>query len=240
MYTQEQFDSLPDWMQKDLIKDGDVYKHAGFVKVKQTADNLDKEKKTITERLAEFERLEAEKIAEAERKAYEKAKAEGNKDELERILNQKIEDVERRANESEAKFKERMQALASRQREALAQEFTAKFAKAGAEKAYKKLIADFIAVDPETDAVTFFDDGGSATSLDRAGFEKFLAGHQDLSHLTKAEVSTAGGGLVNGSQQSSSAVRNPWKRETLNLTEQARILRENPNLAATLKSQAEA
>ena len=59
MYTQEQFDSLPDWMQKDLIKDGDVYKHAGFVKVKQTADNLDREKKTIAERLAEFERLES-------------------------------------------------------------------------------------------------------------------------------------------------------------------------------------
>lgn len=240
MYTQEQYDSLPEWMQKDLIKDGDVYKHAGLVKVKQTADNLDKERKALSDRLAELEHAKALELEDAERKAYEKYLKEGNTKELEKLLQQKIEDTERRANESEAKFKERMQALATKQRNALAQELTAKFAKAGAEKAYKKLIADLIAVDPETDAVTFFDDSGSATSLDRAGFEKFLADHQDLAHLTKAEVTTVGGGNVNGSQQSSSAVKNPWKRETLNLTEQARILRDNPNLAATLKSQAEA
>ena len=34
------------------------------------------------------------------------------------------------------------------------------------------------------------------------------------------------------------AEKNPWAKETLNLTEQARILTENPNLAATLKAQA--
>jgi len=30
--------------------------------------------------------------------------------------------------------------------------------------------------------------------------------------------------------------KNPWAKETLNLTEQARILKENPTLAAKLKS----
>lgn len=241
MYTQEQYDSLPDWMQKDLVKDGEVYKHAGFMKVKQTADNLDGEKRTLAEKLAAFEAAEAAKIAEAEKKAYEKAKAEGNKEELERILNQKIEDADRRANESEAKFKERMQNLANKQRDALTQELANKFAVKGAENAYKKLIASLVSVDPETDSLTFFDDAGSATSLDRAGFEEFLKTHPDLEHLTKADIHTNGGGKANGSgNNSSSAVKNPWKRETLNLTEQARILRESPQLASTLKSQAEA
>jgi len=32
--------------------------------------------------------------------------------------------------------------------------------------------------------------------------------------------------------------KNPWAKETLNLTEQARILKEDPQLAAKLKSEA--
>jgi hypothetical protein len=48
---------------------------------------------------------------------------------------------------------------------------------------------------------------------------------------------SAGGG-AGGSQAKTSTTINPWAKETLNLTEQARILRELPNVAATLKAQA--
>lgn len=34
------------------------------------------------------------------------------------------------------------------------------------------------------------------------------------------------------------SIKNPWKKETFNLTEQMRILRENPPLAARLKAEA--
>jgi len=67
MYTQEQYDSLPEWMQKDLVKDGDVYKHAGFLKVKKTADTNDEEKRKLAEELNQYKLAEQNRLEEAER-----------------------------------------------------------------------------------------------------------------------------------------------------------------------------
>lgn len=51
-------------------------------------------------------------------------------------------------------------------------------------------------------------------------------------------VSPARGAGAKGSDGRGSAATNPWKKETLNLTEQARILREDPQLAESLKAAA--
>ena len=48
----------------------------------------------------------------------------------------------------------------------------------------------------------------------------------------------AGSGANGSGNGSSGAIRNPWKADTLNLTEQARLNREEPELAARLKSEA--
>jgi hypothetical protein len=50
---------------------------------------------------------------------------------------------------------------------------------------------------------------------------------------------TSTGGGAQGSFSSKGFTgKNPWAKESINLTEQARILNENPNLAVTLKAQA--
>ena len=51
-------------------------------------------------------------------------------------------------------------------------------------------------------------------------------------------VNKSTGGGAKGGAASKGASGNPWAKDTLNLTEQARIFKENPILAATLKAQA--
>jgi multidrug efflux pump subunit AcrA (membrane-fusion protein) len=60
----------------------------------------------------------------------------------------------------------------------------------------------------------------------------------DIEELKKL-VGPAGKGPVgSGTNPAGAPQKNPWATETLNLTEQARILRENPALAAQLKREA--
>lgn len=63
--------------------------------------------------------------------------------------------------------------------------------------------------------------------------EEIKADLESLKAIVKPK--NIGGG---GVPQASKDQKNPWKRETFNLTEQARILRENPTLAASLKVEA--
>lgn len=48
----------------------------------------------------------------------------------------------------------------------------------------------------------------------------------------------SGSGVKPGDQSRSSGVVNPWKRETRNLTQQSKIMAENPTLGAKLKAEA--
>lgn len=203
-YTQEQYNELPEWMQKDLVKDGDVYKHAGLMKVKATADELNGKFEDVSLRLSDYESKEAERIAEAERKAYEKAKKEGNVDELERRYQQQIEDAQRRADETAAQFKERLQKLADKQKQAVASELSELATEKG-KAAFKRLIANMIQVDAETDTITFLDDAGSATSLDQAGFIAELKNSELFAPLIKSDAVTNGGGHANGSDVGSAS-----------------------------------
>lgn len=51
-------------------------------------------------------------------------------------------------------------------------------------------------------------------------------------------VNTSGGGAEGGSASVPTGIKNPWKKESFNLTKQAEIARDDPQLAATLKAQA--
>lgn len=227
MYTQEQYDALPEWMQKDLVKDGDVYKHAGLLKVKQTADSLNGEKQALANQLAEFQANEAARIAEAERKAYEKAKKEGNVDELEKQFRQQIEDAKRRADETAAQFKERMTKLAMKEQKALAVQIAAKYA---VDEHSQDLLADLlvrqIQVDVESDQVVFLDANGSALSVDRAGFEAELLKTPRYQRLLKADVTTVGGGKATGNNGGSASK----KPEEYTEQERVQLFKTNPTL----------
>ncbi len=58
---------------------------------------------------------------------------------------------------------------------------------------------------------------------------------QTKPHLLKAAGAGGSGHVPKGGKPNG---KNPWARESLNLTEQARILRENPELAERLKAEA--
>lgn len=227
MYTQEQYDALPDWMQKDLVKDGDVYKHAGFLKVKKTADANDEEKRKLAEKLAAYESAEAERIAEAERKAYERALKDGNVDELQRRFEQQILDAQKRADESASQFKERMAKLAQKEQRALAVQIAAKYA---IDEDSQDLLIDAlmrqIQVDVESDTTVFLDATGSALSVDRAGFEAEFVKTPRYQRLLKADVTTTGGGKTNGNNRDSASK----KPEEYNEQERVALFKQNPTL----------
>lgn len=65
---------------------------------------------------------------------------------------------------------------------------------------------------------------------------KSWAESEDGRHYVAAPQNSGGG--ASGGGKGGNNQRNPWKRETRNLTEQARLMRENPELAARLKAEA--
>jgi hypothetical protein len=231
--TKEQFEQLPDFIKSDYIEVDGSYKHGGFVKVKATADALDKDRKQaaidrerIERELQDYRQLEQERIEAAKREAYERAKADGNTDELEKRWSEKLQDAQRRVDETERQFKERMKRLADKQRSALAQELAAKYAVEGAEEAFKRLVKSYIEIDAETDGETFLDESGSATSLNRAGFEGELKSNPLFARLIKAEIATSGGGNAKGSSVGGANKKPSEYTEH----ERVQLFRQNPAL----------
>lgn len=76
------------------------------------------------------------------------------------------------------------------------------------------------------------DDDGNVTGV-KAALETLLEAKPYLKGTTQS--SRSGGDFNKGNGDGS---KNPWKKETLNLTEQARIMRENPALAQQLQATA--
>jgi hypothetical protein len=227
MYTQEQYDSLPEWMQKELVKDGDVYKHAGFLKVKKTSDSKDEETRRIADELAQYKAAEATRKAEAEREGYERAIKEGNIDELQKRYQQQLEDEKRRSGESEKQFKERMAKLAQKEQRALAVQIAAKYA---IDEDSQDLLVDAlmrqIQVDVENDTTVFLDATGSALSVDRTGFEAEFLKTPRYQRLLKADVTTTGGGKTNGNNRDSASK----KPEVYTEQERVALYKQNPTL----------
>ena len=148
--TQEQFEQLPDFIKGDYEQDGDVYKHAGFLKVKRTANELDAKLKETSGKLTEYEQKQAERQADAERKALEKLKAEGKVDEI-------LADAERRIGETTKQFNERIERMANQIKTEKRSAVVSDLAELATDKgraAFKKLIASRIDVDAETGKVT--------------------------------------------------------------------------------------
>lgn len=194
----EQFEQLPDFLKEDYQQDGEVYRHVDSFKVtklKSSLDGLDSKLKETSGKLSEYEQKQAERQAEAEKKALEKLKSEGKVDEI-------LADAERRIGETTKQFQERIERMANQikteKRSAVVSDLSEMATDQG-RSAFKKLIASRIDVDAETGKVTYLNDDGSASSLDLAGFKAELMKDDSLSPLLKSDVVTTGGGNVNGS-----------------------------------------
>ena len=195
----DSLDKVPEEWREQFVEvelDGKKgYQDKDSLELKQLAFHVKEENKAVKGRLSEFERQQAEKLADAERKAFEKLKAEGKTDEI-------IADLERRNGETVKQFQDRIERLTNsirtEKRSALVADIAAEMATDSGSKAFKRLVADRIDVDPETGKVTFLNDDGGASSLDLAGFKAELLKDDSFAPLLKAGVVTKGGGNANG------------------------------------------
>ena len=196
MLTKEEYEGLPEKARGAFTQEGDLFVPAKDAKLKQTLNELDSKYKEASSKLSEYEQSQAQRQAEAERKALEKLKAEGKTDEI-------IADIERRNGETVKQFQERIERMANQikteKRSALVADLAAELATDKGSRAFKALVQSRIDVDAETGKVTFLNDDGSASSLDLNGFKAELMKDDSLSPLLKADLVTQGGGNVKGS-----------------------------------------
>lgn len=75
-------------------------------------------------------------------------------------------------------------------------------------------------------------DGQTGTTASKAFF------NTDFGKKWIRNLSSGGGAGTNGGGNQNQPVVNPWKKETLNLTEQARLIREQPEIAKQMKAAA--
>lgn len=222
-FTKEQYQTLPeDFKAEYQLVDGE-YKHAGVVKMKGTLNALNSSSEATATQLSQLQASQQTAIDAARQEAYDTAVKDNKLEDVQSILNQKIEDAEKRANESEVSFKNRLQVLADKQALAVSADLSSIATEAGA-IAFKSLVKGMVKVDPETGAETFFDENGSATSLDRAGFGEYLKKSQTFAPLVKADVATNGGGLATGSN----SVSDHKKPEDYTEQERVDLYRLNP------------
>jgi len=88
----------------------------------------------------------------------------------------------------------------------------------------------------DNNEVKVLDASGALTISTLEDLENEFKNDPKFSSLLKGNGSSGGG--AGGSNNGGGAANNPWKKDTLNLTEQGKIVKENPTLAAQLKKAA--
>jgi hypothetical protein len=89
-------------------------------------------------------------------------------------------------------------------------------------------------VDPEDNELRYDGDGKPMTV---EGFVASLRGIDDFANAFEAD-GASGGGARTTKTLGKNPVKNPWSKDTFNLTDQMRINKENPAMAAALKAAA--
>lgn len=192
--SQEQYEQLPDFVKSDYVQSESGFVHAEAIKVSKLKSSLD----GLDSKLKDFEKREAEKMADAERAALEKLKKDGKVDEI-------LADADRRLNESQKQYQERIERMSNQikteKRSAIVSDLSAELATEAGSHAFKALVASRIDVDPETGKVTYLNADGSASALDFTGFKAELSKDPVFAPVIKANVTTQGGGFAQGAQQ---------------------------------------
>ena len=190
--------------------------------LKVTNENLKNEKAELKGKLDESSEL----VRTAQEEA---AKAAGDKDALERIS---IE----REQEAQNKLTELTNSIKKEKVNNAVNDLVTELGAGGAHNEdLRDLIKSRFSIDYDTATHELKVSGNGASSLDELKKTIKESGRYDA--YLAGTGST--GGRSNGSTSTGAATDvNPFKKETLNLTEQARILKEDPTLAAQLKASA--
>jgi len=195
--SQVQFNELPEFIKGDYEQVGEIYRPKAEGKasaLKASLDALDGKFKTTDAQLREILAKHEDDRTKAEQAALERLKKEGKVDEI-------LADYERRANETKTQYEARIEKLAGQikteKRTSLIHEITSELKVfEDSKKTFSKLVQDRIEVDPESGKITFLDENGSATSLDKAGFIAELAKDTAYDRMRQATVNN--GGKANG------------------------------------------
>lgn len=196
--TTEQYEQLPDFVKGDYEKDGDTYRPVAEGKLgalKGSLNELDGKYRAANTELQEFKTKGQLAQEAAEAAALERLKKEGKTDEI-------VADLTRRHGETIKERDERIakmaMAIKTKERSLIVGDVAKElkiFDDSG--KLFSKMVQDRIDVDPETGKITFLDESGGATSLDKAGFIAELAKDAAYDRLRQAAVSTGGNAIGN-------------------------------------------
>ena len=109
--TQEQYEQLPEFIRDDYKEVDGVYKHAGLVKVKQTANDLDTQLKAskksndeLNEQMSAFEQQKKDDIEAATALALKNAQTDKDVEKIELIHEQKMNDLKIRVQQENARY----------------------------------------------------------------------------------------------------------------------------------------
>lgn len=212
--TQEQFEQLPEFLKGDYAEVEGAYKHAGMMKVKQTANDLDAKLKArdgefdqLNERLTTFEQGKAEQLEAEKNRKLENAKSSKDIDAIELQHKEQMADLEKRVSD--------------RVRNETVKELSFESAKKELVSTSKQIAAE-LGIDPESvellgdvlpsrmsvneqNQIIFLNADGSASTLDRAGFIEELKKTPKYKKHMKGYVATKGAGLSNGNNGAISA-----------------------------------
>lgn len=207
--TKEQFEQLPDFLKNDYQEAGEgVYRHAGLIKVKKTADELDEKLKARVNELTEYQGAEQARIDAAKKEAYEQALKDGNSEEISKRHAEQIADAEQRAlergkNEATEEFKKQ---IATDKADKTALKIASDVA---IDEYARDLIYRFIRgqVEHKEGKDVFLSESGSATNLDYSAFKSEVEKNPRYARLIKSQTAATGGGNANGSNGGSASSR---------------------------------
>jgi membrane protein involved in colicin uptake len=232
-YIESEFDGKKGFQHKQVVALAHAYRTEKADKDKLRSALSEKDKT-----LSEYQAQKELELKQAQEEAYQKALKENN---LERILEieaQKAEDKAKRARE-EAKaeaLKEFEAAISRERRESIISQLAAKGVNAGAREAMRDSLEKHVTVCQDTNQIIFKDSSGGALSVDADGFAAEMLKMPKFSMLMEVTPPNSGAGAANGAGGAGSpAIKNPFSKESFNLTEQAKLLKTSPSEAARLK-----
>lgn len=224
---QAQFEQLPDFIKGEYEQVGEVYRSKAEGKaasLKASLDALDGKFKTTDAQLKEILAKSAEDRTKAEETALERLKKEGKFDEV-------IADVTRRKDETINEFKERIDKLLlnSKQdkRSAIKADLISKYSTDDGRETFEELLERHIDYDPETGKEIYLNADGSASSLDRAGFEAEIQKMKKFQPVLKAAINK--GGDAKGGSGGGADKQGP-------VNEKAELAKKNGDLSSYLNA----
>lgn len=210
--TKEVFDTLPADVQSQYVEVDGGYSHESTVKVGGLKTSLDLacgKRDEAVNALTLSEQSKADEIAQARDLALEEAKSKNNVDEVLRLEREKLEDAQNRLTAEREELNGIQGSMATDKQSTIIDRLALKATDVGRE-AFKRLVKDFILVDPKTRQETFLNEDGSASSLNENDFYKEVLTKSALfKSVLKADITASGGGDANGSMDGSANQKAP-------------------------------